>query len=289
MDKNQSKLILGTAQFGLSYGINNTSGQVSFDEANKIIAFAKKSNVIFVDTSYAYGSSEVVLGLILSGYPQGSFNIISKFPRTDKSVYNVFRESLGRVRQGKLYGYMVHHFDFYRENPTIWNEFLELKERDLVQKIGFSIYDIKELEYLLDNNVEFDLLQFPYNIFDRRFAPYLSVLKKLGVEIHTRSVFLQGLFFKEISTLPAKLLPLRLYLSELHNYCINYSINVGELALRFVANNPFIDKVLVGVENVKQLNENVNNCDYSLSDKDMSFVSSIDIMETDLLNPVNWH
>ena len=289
MGKAQSKIILGTVQFGLNYGINNSSGQVSFDEANKILTFAKRSNVIFIDTSSAYGNSEEVLGLIVSGYPQGSFNIISKFPQSRKSVYDVFKESLRKLRQDKLYGYMVHHFDFYKENPTIWNSFLRLKESAFVQKIGFSIYHIKELEYLLDNNVEFDLIQFPYNIIDRRFAPYLRVLKKLGVEIHTRSVFLQGLFFKEISTLPLELLPLKSYLSELHEYCIKHSISMGELALGFVANNPFIDKILVGVENIEQFNDDITDCNYPISDKDLSFISSLDVIETDLLNPSNWH
>ena len=69
------------------------------------------------------------------------------------------------------------------------------------KKLVFSLYDINQLQYLLDNRVEFDILQFPYNLFDRQFDVYLSQLKQSGVEIHTRSVFLQGLFFKDLVAL----------------------------------------------------------------------------------------
>ena len=166
----RKKRIKGTVQFGLNYGINNMSGQVSIDEADKILALAKKANVCFIDTSSAYGNSEKILGTILDNYPRG-FNVISKYPQSDKSVYDMFKESLKQMKQSRLYGYLVHHFDFYKKNPSIWDSFLRLKEQKLVQKIGFSIYHIEELEFLLNNKVKFDLVQFPYNIFDRQFAP----------------------------------------------------------------------------------------------------------------------
>ena len=284
----QNKLIIGTVQFGLNYGINNMSGQVSIDEADKILALAKKANVCFIDTSSAYGNSEKILGTILDNYPR-SFNVISKYPQSDKSVYDMFKESLKQMKQSRLYGYLVHHFDFYKKNPSIWDSFLRLKEQKLVQKIEFSIYHIEELEFLLNNKVKFDLVQFPYNIFDRQFAPYLSILKNLGVEIHTRSVFLQGLFFKEILSLPQKLLPLKSHLNELHKYCDAHSISIEKLALGFVTSNPLIDKVLIGVDGIKQFEKNIAICNYCISDKDASFVSSIDVTEKNLLNPVNWN
>ncbi len=283
-----SKLIIGTVQFGFDYGINNTSGQVSVDGVNKILAFAKKSNINMLDTSSAYGNSEKILGDILPNYPQ-SFKVISKYPQSDKSVCETFKESLKQLKQNRLYGYLVHHFDFYKKNPAIWDSFLKLKEQQLIEKIGFSIYCVEELDFLLNNKVEFDLIQFPYNLFDRQFDPYLSVLKKLGVEIHTRSVFLQGLFFKETFSLPEKLLPLKGYLSELHRYCDVYAINIEKLALTFAVNNPFIDKVLIGVDNIKQLEKNVTISNNVISDRDIAFITSINVLEKKLLNPVNWN
>lgn len=285
----QNKLIIGTAQFGLNYGINNMLGQISVDEAIQILTLAKQSNISFIDTSSAYGNSEKILGTILPDYPQ-YFKVISKYPQCNKSVHDTFKESLMQLKQNQLYGYLVHHFDFYKRNPSIWNDFLRLKEQKMIQKVGFSIYNVEELEFLLNEELEFDLVQFPYNIFDRQFTPYLRILKNLGVEVHTRSVFLQGLFFKDISSLSREFYPLKPSLNDLHVYCDTHAISIEKLALGYVINNPLIDNVLIGVDSSKQFKENVLSiCDYHITDEDVSFISSIDIGEKKLLNPINWH
>lgn len=281
------KIILGTVQFGLNYGINNQSGQVSLEEVKNILKLAKKAGISTLDTSYAYGNSEYLLGQSLR-IKKMNFKIISKYPKIDDSVQNIFQESLSRLGQNKLYGYLIHHFDFYQSHPEIWEDFIELKKQGRVLKIGFSLYSYEQMQYLLDRKISFDLLQFPYNIFDRQFEPYLSQLKKLGVEIHTRSVFLQGLFFKELSTLGGKLIELKPYLEKLHQYCIYKNMSVGQLALNFVANNPSIDGILIGVDCREQLQSNINTISAGIDTSDVDFINSLKIKETDLLNPVNW-
>ncbi len=282
-----SKIVLGTVQFGLNYGINNTSGKVCFADLKSILSYAYKSGIKTLDTSHAYGDSEIVLGksFLTNDF---DFNVISKYPLTDKSVKYVFEESLSHLGKDKIYGYLVHHFDYYRLNPEIWADFVMLKNQGKVSKIGFSIYSIEQLQYLFDNNVAFDLIQFPYNIFDRQFEPYLSKLKNMGVEIHTRSVFLQGLFFKDLSTLDGKLSALKPYLSKLHQYCETMGISVTQLALNYVLNNQFIDGVLIGVDSVEQLKCNIDVLDYQLDNSTTEFVDHINIKEKELLNPVNW-
>ena len=286
--KSTNKLIIGTVQFGLNYGINNQNGKVTQNEVNSILSYANVSGVKMIDTSYAYGTSEHAIGSVLKQNPL-PFNIVSKYPRSEKSVSAVFKESLTRLGRENLYGYLVHHFDFYQNKPQIWQDFVELRSEGKVSKIGFSLYTVDQLQYLLDNNVDFDLLQFPYNIFDRQFETYFPELKKRGVEIHTRSVFLQGLFFKNITAVKEKLHPLKPYLEKLHSYCLLREIKIEQLALNYVINNSFIDGVVIGVDTVEQLKSNVDVLNFKIIDADIDFIDSLNIKEKELLNPVNWN
>ncbi|NDP22187.1 MAG: aldo/keto reductase [Paludibacter sp.] len=281
------KIVLGTVQFGLDYGINNRSGKVSSNDVDSILSLASALGIRCLDTSYAYGESELSIGDSLFKNPL-SFDIISKCPKTDSSVGSMFDESIIRLKKDKLYGYLVHNFDFYRSNPDIWEAFQTLKSQGKVTKIGFSIYSVGQLQFLLNNNVQFDLIQFPYNIFDRQFEPYFEQLKQKGVEIHTRSVFLQGLFFKDLNTLEGNLLALKPYLQALHLYCQSRKIQIQQIALNYVVANKNIDGVLIGVDNISQLQSNVDVLNQQIKAEDIEFINSIQVEESDLLNPVNW-
>lgn len=282
------KLVLGTVQFGINYGINNTSGQVPLDEVCRIINIAFEAGIQTLDTSSAYGESERVLGEALkrSNKP---FNIVSKYPKSDIGVRETFQKSLSLLGIDGLYGYLVHHFDFYQENPELFDEMTALKQEGKIQKIGFSLYNTEQLQYLLDRKVKFDILQFPYNIFDKQFEPYMPQLVAQGVEIHTRSAFLQGLFFKETNTLNEKLKPLKPYLDSLHHYCQERDITVEQLALGYVLANENVKGALIGVDNHEQLEANVKVANAALTAEDIAFIQQIKIKEDWLLNPVNWN
>ena len=114
-----NKLVLGTVQFGLDYGINNQFGQVHQDEVGQILRWAKKSGINTFDASSAYGSSESVLGRSLSENNL-QFQIISKYPQSKENVATVFASSIEKLDQQKLYGYLVHHFEFYQSHPQLW-------------------------------------------------------------------------------------------------------------------------------------------------------------------------
>ena len=282
------KLVLGTVQFGTNYGINNTSGQVPLDEVCRILEIASEAGIQALDTSSAYGESERVLGEALrrSNKP---FNIVSKCPKSDLGVRETFQKSLQNLGEDSLYGYLVHHFEFYQEHPEIFDEMAALKQEGKIQKVGFSLYNVEQLQYLLDCNVKFDILQFPYNVFDKQFEPYMPRLVEMGVEIHTRSAFLQGLFFKDTKTLPEKLKPLKKYLDVLHLFCKNRGISVEQLALGYVLANPNVKGALIGVDNHSQLEANLKVASVQLTDDDIDYIQNIDIIEEWLLNPVNWN
>lgn len=283
-----SKLVLGTVQFGIRYGINNTVGQVSKEEVCKILEIAEKRGISMLDTSSAYGESEAVLGEALMK-TSTTFNIVSKYPRCAESVRNTFENSCKKLGTGGLYGYLVHNFDFFQERPEIFVEMTHLKDEGRIQKVGFSLYNVEQLQFLLDKGIRFDIIQFPYNIFDRQFESYMPELYKNGVEIHTRSVFLQGLFFKDTSTLPEKLKPLKKYLDSLQMYCRSHNMTVEQLALGYVLANPLVRGVLIGVDNHEQLEANVQTEGNTLSEEDINCINDINVSERWLLSPVNWN
>ena len=132
------KLVLGTVQFGLQYGVNS-AGRPSQEAVKSILNEAAKGGITTLDTSSAYGNSEVVLGDSIA--TPGQFKIVSKYPKGETLVNVMFNGSLKRLKIEKLYGYLLHHFEVYKNNPKVWDEFIALKESGKVQKIGFSLYN----------------------------------------------------------------------------------------------------------------------------------------------------
>lgn len=274
------KIILGTVQFGCQYGVNSV-GRPDKVMVRDILETAAVNHINMLDTSAAYGNAEEILGNTLQ-HMNFSFQLISKYPRSKETVAYTLEKTLQTLGTTHIYGYLLHHFSVFQQNPEIWKDFLRLKEKKKVEKIGFSLYFPSELEMLLEQNISFDLLQIPYNLFDRQFEPYFPLLKKRGVEIHVRSTFLQGLFFKDRNSLPTNLKPLRVYLEQLDDYAQKMEMTVAEVALNYNLQNQYIDGVLIGVDSVSQLQDNIR----SISDKKIDLF--INVNEKKLLNPSNW-
>lgn len=275
-----SKIVLGTVQFGLQYGVNS-AGRPSEEAVKGILAEAAKGGISTLDTSSAYGNSEEILGECVT--PEENFKIVSKYPKGETPVKEMFNASLKRLKIDSLYGYLLHHFEVYKSNPKVWDEFIALKNSDKVKKIGFSLYTPEELELILDNKSPFDLIQVPFNIFDKKFLPYMKELHDKGVDIHVRSIFLQGLFFKDRNALPEKLKPMKKYLLQLDEFSKASGLSISEIALNYNLQNPYIDGVLIGVDNVEQLQMNLNSV------KDTPIDIEVEVKEQELLNPVNWN
>ena len=275
-----NKIVLGTVQFGLQYGVNS-AGRPSEDAVKGILSEAAKGGITTLDTSSAYGNSEEILGECVT--PEENFKIVSKYPKGETSVSEMFNGSLKRLNVSQLYGYLLHHFEVYKNNPKVWDEFVALKASGKVEKIGFSLYTPEELEFILEKGSPFDLIQVPFNIFDKKFLPYMKELHEKGVEIHVRSTFLQGLFFKDRNALPEKLQPMKNYLLQLDEFSQKSGLTISEIALNYNLQNPYIDGVLIGVDNVEQLQMNL----YSVKNTPVDI--EIEVKEQELLNPVNWN
>jgi aryl-alcohol dehydrogenase-like predicted oxidoreductase len=284
----RKKIVLGTVQLGLKYGINNVAGKPTRSDAFGILDKALQSNINTLDTADAYGDAIQVIGDYLRSNPGANFTIITKFTYDAVSMDQKVDASLKALQCESLYGYMYHRFDDYR-NRYYRDDLLRLRHQGLIGKIGASVYSMDELAEVV-NDSEVDLIQIPFNLFDNSTdkRQLLEQAKKLGKEIHVRSIFLQGLFFKQPNELSGNLKRLEQPVREFHAILDQFSLNVNQACLNHALHNPLIDKVLIGVETVSQLEENLESIlsDFpaGLSEK----LESISIPDKRLLNPTNW-
>jgi len=252
------QIALGTVQFGLNYGISNTQGKVSSDEVSRILDYAEECFIPMLDTAAAYGSSEIVLGEILNKKRLNPFRIVTKVPPCKRhEIEDHFHQSLKNLRHDSIDGVLFHSYQALSDDFSKWDILAQLKENGKVRKIGTSLYHPAEWLELKERNIIPDIIQIPFSIFDRRFMPYLGEMKKYNIEIHVRSVFLQGLFFMKPEALPAFFLPIKNDLQKLRKVSNDLSLSISALCLQFVKTFEEIDFVVLGVETKDQLKENI--------------------------------
>ncbi len=249
------KIALGTAQFGNDYGINNKRGKIPGNEIFEILNEALKNKIDTLDTAYSYGDSENIIGDFIKSHKR-CFNIISKLPKCSSGeVEQYVLSSLKRLNINSFYGYLIHDFKQFSNDPQILDAMKYLKGKGKIKKIGVSLYYPKDLETIFENNIEIDIVQFPYSIFDQRFTVYFSKLKNLRVKIHIRSVFLQGLLFKNIDNIGKHFNSIRNKIKNLHNLADESKVPLVSLLLNFAILNEYIDKVVVGIDNLQNFRE----------------------------------
>lgn len=287
------KLILGTVQFGLNYGINNSKGLASDSEIFKILDKAYASGIKTLDSAEAYGNAHN----IISKYHEQStnrFKIITKYSTQDLG-YN--SDLLERVKEhcesfkiDKLWGYMFHSFTDFKKALEIDKTILSsLNSSRFVEKVGVSLYTNDELEDVLTYS-EVQLIQLPFNLLDNHYyrKDILKRAKAKGIEIHTRSSFLQGLFFKDINTLEGNVLELRPYLEQVNNVAEMHTLKMSTLALNYPISKTYIDNVLIGVDSIDQLDENIQTLNESFNRSVYNTIDKIESKPTERLNPATW-
>lgn len=292
MNTVDSKIALGTVQFGLPYGVSNTSGQVTSEEVSKIINFARLNQITTLDTASDYGTSQTVLGK--NGV--ADFKIISKISLPSKHdqdirkwVQNVFQNALNQLQVNKLYGFLLHRPEILlgSDSEVIFDSLMELKIKGLVDKIGISVYSTDELD-LIFRRFKFDLVQAPFNILDRTLytSGWMDKLSGLGVEIHVRSAFLQGLLLFSAEERPKKFDRWNSLWSSWHKFLEVESISPLEACLLFLKSYEKLDKIIVGVENQNQLAMILKAY---LNSKKLVFPTELYATDKDLIHPSRWN
>lgn len=253
------QLGLGTVQFGLAYGISNHAGQTPVHDVRDILHFAEQNGMTLLDTAANYGQSEAILGAL---HASRSFHIVSKVPTVGASIQDasVIREtvlaSLKRLRCSSLYGVLLHAPEdlLGSARDAVYAALKTLQLKGLVQKIGVSCYTQAEIVSITDQ-FELDILQVPVNVLDQRLVRtgVLDQLKSKGIEVHTRSAFLQGLILMSPNDLSDYFDPIKPHLKRCQAVMQSYNISPLACALGFLKTLTAIDRVIVGVNTLAQL------------------------------------
>ena len=284
------KIALGTANFGQKYGL---AGKIikSDKKVKKIIQFANNSKIKLIDTSNNYGSSETLLG----NNNLKNFKIITKLKISNDEkksndleniVFNKVEESLFKLNIKKLYAILLHESDDLKSNKRhkLIKVLKKLKKRNLVSKIGISIYNPKELNFIWPLWKP-DIVQCPFNILDRRIyeSGWLKKLKKNKTEIHVRSIFLQGLLLKNEKLMPRKFKKWNNIFKKWNNYCKKENISKIQGCINFIKSFKKISFVIIGFEDIKQVK---NIISYFKNDK--KSYTTIACNDIKLIDPRLW-
>lgn len=278
--KNNHQIILGSAQFGNKYGFDNKL--CSFNETNKILKTASKLGVKEIDTALAYKNLYK-----LSNYDLKSFKIILKV-NIQKFNKNEFHKNILKISgkiKNKINTILIHNQNFTKleNSEKIFKELLNLKKKKLFSKIGISIYDVELIPSII-KKFKLDIIQVPFNFFDRRInkKKILSILKKNKVKIHVRSIFLQGLLLKHKT--PQKFSKFRKELKLFNNFVKKNKISKFNACLNFIFSYHFYEKVVVGVNSKKELEQILN----FKKNKNLIFPNLKKIDSKELIDPRKW-
>ena len=253
------KLAIGTVQFGLDYGVSNNNGQTSQNQVKAILNYAQQQGITLLDTAAAYGDAEKVLG----SANVKDFELVSKLPpiKSDSSsrealafAENSLQTTLKNLQSNHIYGYLYHQCEDILTYANVRNWLLAKQQQGVIHKIGVSVYSPEQAANILDH-CHIDLIQIPLNLFDQRFikSGMLKRLKDKGVEVHVRSVFLQGLLLMEKAVRPDYFNSLNNHFEQIDWLCKNKGIEKISMALNLALQQPQVDKIVVGVNNQAQL------------------------------------
>lgn len=289
-NKPLANLALGTVQFGLPYGIANQTGQVSRSEARAMLQLAADSGIDMLDTAIAYGESETCLGEV--GIQ--AFKVVTKLPAIPDGCNDVsdwvrgqVADSLGRLGVHQLYALLLHRPEQLLGfcGKTLYQAMQKLKADGLVKKLGVSIYDPRELELIVPR-FHLDLVQAPFNLVDRRLytTGWLDRLEDQDIEIHVRSVFLQGLLLMPPAAIPGKFAMWSDLWDRWHQWLSKHSVSATQACLAFPLSFPRIDRIIVGAESKSQLEQIIIAANSAL----LEHLPDLQCDADALINPSRW-
>jgi len=291
-----ARIGLGTAQLGLDYGVTNSAGRASEAEARAILGVAAASGMDLIDTAHLYGDSEAVLGRCA---PAPALRIVTKTPKfaglapaeAASALRAAFTRSLRLLGRDSVYGLLLHDpADLAgASGPALWEALTSLKEEGLVQKIGVSVYEGAEIDALLAR-YPLGLVQLPWNPLDHRLeeAGQLARLAEAGVEVHARSLFLQGLLLQEPGAIAPRFAPIRGSVETLRAASEAQGLTVleGVLALSFARRE--IGRFICGVAAAGELRAIVNAAGKAQEAAHRVRLPAMAPLDPVYLNPARW-
>lgn len=292
-----ARLGLGTVQWGTTYGIANRAGRPRSDEIRRMLTLGRERGVQLLDTAYAYGDAQRILGEQRAA--ERGYRIVTKTKPLrvrqvcDQDVRELavaFDESLAVLGVAGVYGLLVHGASALRAPGAedLWSVLEALRREGRVAKIGVSVYHPDELRHLLDR-YSIDLVQLPFNVYDQRFKKQglLARLRGMGIEVHARSIFLQGLLLLRPDELPPAFGSLRVHQASLHERALGMGLTPVECCLQFGLQQSEIDTVVVGCETESQL-AGVLDASAGNGQPELSGLASFGLENTAIVDPSEW-
>lgn len=287
-----SKIVLGTAQFGLSYGVANAAGKPDLAAVGAILARARAGGIRLLDTAIAYGDSEQVLGTI----GMSDFGIISKLPQIPEHddmdvaawVASQVSDSLARLNVAHLDGLLLHRPGQLLSSTggRLYRALQEQVAQGRVRRIGVSIYEPYELDQLIPR-FALDLVQAPLNLWDSRLeaSGWRGRLQHMGIALHGRSVFLQGLLLMPDARRPAYFQRWASLWAAWRTWLAEHRLTPLQACLRYALHAEGVERVVLGVDSVEQLDEILSIVDEGPVPDGYQ---SLQTQDAALLNPSLW-
>tara|TARA_Y100000588_G_scaffold227176_1_gene240995 strand:+ start:8648 stop:9475 length:828 start_codon:yes stop_codon:yes gene_type:complete len=273
----------------MNYGIANRSGRVVQEEVSSILNFAWENGIKCLDTAEAYGASELAIGTHLETHPSQSWKIITKIRATEASVANQIDSSTKKIgiQPAVL---LAHDADSYL-NSYFQEGLVKARDHGMISKVGVSLYHQDEVERVMSAKVPPEIIQLPMNILDTRLYRngVLTELDNQNIEIHIRSVFLQGLFYLTALELKDNFSEVIPYLDRLRSISESANVSVAELSLLWLESLEQVSKIVVGVDNSSQLHDHLATLQKSVGAAYFDEALSIQFNNEQILNPSLWH
>lgn len=295
--KRNNRLVLGTVQLGMPYGVANKTGQPDRKMALEIIRAAWDNGIREFDTAQGYGNSESVLGKVFAKLGiSNRVRVVSKFdPQLNHGDSKILRtaleESLKRLSVPSLYAILLHDENLLDQwNNGVGDNLRALIKSGKVKKIGVSIYSPAKAMLAL-SSPGIDIIQLPVNIFDDRFINerFLNRAKERRIALYARSIFLQGLLTMAIKDVPACLSSAKRFLKQLDGFCEKYHLTRQDLALGYVRSRMPQAKIVVGVETLMQLNDDIRSWGHDYPGVVNRQIQKVFVnLPAKIVNPVLW-
>ena len=283
-----NRIVLGGAQLGLPYGILNGGETLSREEVARILDTAVGHGIDSIDTAIAYGQSESVIGETA----QNRFNIISKLPPLPPEVSNVsewvhmqVEASLSRLKCTSLDALLLHRPQDLTEahGAELFAAISSLKIEKTIQRFGVSIYTPDELNGII-GTFDFDVVQAPLNVFDRRILGVIGQLSALNIEVHVRSVFLQGVLIAKPEDRPQRFNQWSEHFAMFDEWVNSSGMSAMACCLGFALQQPGIAKLVIGTTSATSLAEIMTSIPNSHLEVPAHLQSSIE----QLIDPRVW-
>jgi aryl-alcohol dehydrogenase-like predicted oxidoreductase len=293
-----SQLMLGTVQFGLSYGIANKVGQPSYETVRNIITCAFEGGVNCFDTAPLYGTSEEILGKVLR-----ELQIVNKVTVVTKVAhmaddYSSLRVVDQVVEESVVTSLKRLHLEilpiciFHKESDFRYvDSLLKLKDKGLVRHIGSSVMTPKATGEIISSGLA-QALQIPTNILDHRFSHsgITAEAKKRGVALFVRSIYLQGLILLPEEEILPELEEVKPVLRKIRGLAAEAGMSASELAARYVLGLEGLTCAVVGLETVEQMQQNIELFSKGPLDPDLmqAAVKAVPDLSDIILMPNKW-